>query len=252
MSAISLILTTYNRSLYLAAAIESILAQTHSDFELIIWDDGSTDGSLDLAQPYAAQDSRIRVVAAAHQGRAHSLKAAHALAQGDYVGWVDSDDLLAPTALEQTVAILNIHPNIGMVYSNYQVIDGQGQNRGLGKRCQIPYSPQRLLVDFMTFHFRLLRRSIYEQIGGIDTRYSCAIDYDLCLKLSEVTEIHHLSQPLYYYRTHTNSLSQQRRSEQTACAQRAVETALIRRGLAERYQLEVDPPSRFRLRLRHR
>jgi glycosyltransferase involved in cell wall biosynthesis len=244
----TLILTTYNRSPYLSSAIASILAQTYPHFELILWDDGSTDRTLDIARFYARQDDRIRLIAAPHQGRAQSLIAAHALAQGEYVGWVDSDDLLAPTALAETIALFNTHPNIGMVYTDYQVMNEHNQITGLGSRCRIPYSPQRLLVDFMTFHFRLIRRSLYEQVSGVDSSFPCAMDYDLCLKLSEVTDIHHLARPLYTYRTHTQSISQAQRTEQITCAARAVNNALQRRGLSDRYQLEVQPPSRFRLR----
>jgi glycosyltransferase involved in cell wall biosynthesis len=76
---VSLITTVYNRAQYLGCAIESVLAQTFADFELIIWDDGSTDGSLEVAQEYALQDQRIRVIAAPHQGRVQSLFDAHAL-----------------------------------------------------------------------------------------------------------------------------------------------------------------------------
>ena len=245
---VTFLLTTYNRASYLPSAIASILTQTYPHFELLIWDDGSTDGTLEIAQSYARQDDRIRLIAAPHQGRAQSLIAAHALAQGDYVGWVDSDDLLAPTALAETIAHLNTHPEVGMVYTDYQVIDEHNRPKGKGSRCRIPYSPQRLLVDFMTFHFRLMRRSVYEQVGGVDPSFPCAMDYDLCLKLSEVTEIHHLSRSLYTYRTHSQSISQGQRTEQIHHAARAVENALERRGLSDRYELEVQPPSRFRLR----
>lgn len=176
---VSLITTVYNRAQFLGCAIESVLAQTFADFELIIWDDGSTDGSLELARGYAEKDQRIRVIAAPHQGRVQSLFDAHALAQGEYLAWVDSDDVLAPTALEETIAILDADKAIGMVYSNYEVIDEQGDNKGLGKRCQIPYSKERLLLDFMTFHFRVMRRSVFDLAGGIDVTVPCAVDYDL-------------------------------------------------------------------------
>ena len=203
---IALIVTVHNRADFLPFTLDSILAQTHSDFELLIWDDGSTDDSVAIARHYALKDDRIRVIAAAHQGIAPTLKSAIAATTGTYLGWVDSDDLLAPTALAETVAILSAHPEVGMVYTNYEVIDAQGQNHGLGQRCRIPYSPDRLLVDFMTFHFRLMRRSVYDQGGGIDPTFAWAEDYDLCLKLSEVTNIYHLPKPLYYYRRHVGNI----------------------------------------------
>ncbi|HIK56976.1 MAG TPA: glycosyltransferase family 2 protein [Synechococcales cyanobacterium M55_K2018_004] len=88
---ISIIMTVYNREQYLSAAIESILAQTRGDFELIIWDDGSTDRSLEIAQHYAQRDPRIQVVAAEHRGHLSALQALSALASGIYIGTVDSD-----------------------------------------------------------------------------------------------------------------------------------------------------------------
>jgi glycosyltransferase involved in cell wall biosynthesis len=75
-AAVSLIITVYNRQQFLAATIESVLSQTYRDFELLIWDDGSTDGSVAIAEHYAQQDARIRFVAAGHQGFAPALRVA--------------------------------------------------------------------------------------------------------------------------------------------------------------------------------
>ena len=70
--------------------------------------------------------------------------------------------MIAPNALAEMSAILMDSPTVGMVYTSFQVIDELGQVRGQGTRCQIPYSKDQLLVDFITFHFRLMRRSVYE------------------------------------------------------------------------------------------
>jgi len=139
---------------------------------------------------------------------------------------------------------------VGLVYTNYEVIDAEGNHRGKGSRCQIPYSKERLLLDFMLFHFRLIRRCVYEQVGGLDPCFERAQDYDLCLKLSEITEIYHLPQPLYFYRTHTQSVSQQNRIEQIQWAKRAIENALVRRGIANEYELDVEIFARYHLRRR--
>jgi glycosyltransferase involved in cell wall biosynthesis len=246
-SFVSLIMTVFNREKYLGAAIASVLSQTYTNFQLIIWDDGSSDQSLNIATDYAQQDARIRLIAADHQGRVLSLKQAHDMVAGVYVGWIDSDDLLAPTALTATAALLDTHPNVGMVYTQYQTIDAENNIGGLGRRCQIPYSELQMLVDFMTFHFRLIRPSVYDQVGGVDLSFPCAIDYDLCLRLSEVTEFYYLEEPLYFYREHTESISQGQSSEQQYHARRAVENALQRRGLSDVYKLVIKPPSRFEL-----
>lgn len=237
---VSLITTVYNRARYLSQAIESVLAQSFTDFELIIWDDGSTDGSLELAQEYAQKDQRIRLIASEHQGRSKSLFDAHALALGEYVAWVDSDDILDPTALEDPITILDTHKKIGMVYSNHDIIDEQGRHKGLGRRCQIPYSQHRLLLDFMTHHFRVIRRSVFELAGGINTVFTCAVDYDLCLRLSEVTEIYHLPLSLYRYRVHEESISRSQRLEQIKWAKEAMSRALLRRGMGEDWEISME------------
>jgi len=112
------------------------------------------------------------------------------------------DDLLILTALEETAAVLDKDDKAGIIYTKCHVIYEHCAVKGLSKRCQIPYSRDRLLLDFMTFHFRLIRRSVYDEVGGVDTSFMAAQDYDLCLKLSEVTEIKHLDKPLYLYRNH--------------------------------------------------
>lgn len=244
---ISIVIPVYNRERYVGAAIESVLNQTMSDFDLLVWDDGSTDGSIDIAHHYAELDQRVRIIAAEHQGVAPAVKAAFSATTGTYIGLVDSDDLLAPTALEETTAILNAHPEVGLVYTDYRVIDENGQDKGLGKRCHIPYSRDRLLVEFMTMHFRLMRRCVYDFVGGIDESFELSEDYDLCLKLSEVTAVQHLQTPLYYYRRHEGNISNQRQ-ELTHWAYRACSQALNRRGLDKHYELSVNHMSQFVLR----
>jgi glycosyltransferase involved in cell wall biosynthesis len=242
---VSLICTVYNREKYLAQAIESVLAQTHKSWELVIWDDGSTDNSRAIAKSYAAKDGRIRVTLAAHQGRAAALQAAHDVAIGEYVGWIDSDDLLGKTAIARTVDLLDATPAAGMVYTDYRVINESGQTQRLGSRCRIPYSRTRLLTDFMTFHFRLIRRSCFMAIGGIDQDFRSAEDYDLCLRLSEITEVCHIPTPLYDYRVHPDSISVGDRATQTAWAKEAINRALVRRGLSDRLKLNVSPAGHF-------
>lgn len=90
-------MTVYNRERYVGAANASVLAQTYPNFELIVWDDGSQDRSVDIACQYANGDPRVIIIAAPHRGRVLALKAAHAAASGKYVGWTaitSSDPLL--------------------------------------------------------------------------------------------------------------------------------------------------------------
>ena len=237
---ISLVITSYNRERYLSATIESILAQTWTDFELLIWDDGSTDASVAICRDYAQQDRRVRVIAAPHQGRVPALKAAISHTRGTYLGWVDSDDLLAPTALAETAAILNAEPDVGLVYTNYYDINESNDIIGYGYRTAVPYSKERILTSLMTFHFRLIRRSAFEQAGGIDERFQYAEEYDLCLRLSEITQVRHLQKWLYYYRSNPDSISYAKQTEQAYYSHAAIVRSLQRRGLSDRFEVMVQ------------
>jgi glycosyltransferase involved in cell wall biosynthesis len=238
---IALTMTCFNRQRYLALAIESIIAQTYPHWELEIWDDCSTDSSLEIARSYAAIDQRIKTVPLqANIGHAPILAASTSKGTTPYLGWVDSDDLLAPTALAETIAILAAQPEVGMVYTQQMLIDEDGRELGLSKNSAVPYHHNRLLTDFLCHHFRLIRRAVLDAVGGVDPTCFSGEDYDLALKISEVTKVWQLQKPLYYYRIHPQSISAEYRDTQFQCAAQAVRQALIRRGLDDTYWLDMS------------
>jgi glycosyltransferase involved in cell wall biosynthesis len=243
-----LIIPAFNREKYISAAVGSVLRQTRTDFELVVWDDGSTDRTVDAARAAAAGDARVCVLPADHAGITRSLNAAARSCRGKYIGWVDSDDALAPTALAETAAVLDADRDLGMVYTDYLVMDENGRVKGPGTRTKIPYSKERLLIDFMTFHFRLIRREVFAAVGMMDESMEMAEDYDLCLRLSEATKIHHLARPLYYYRVHPDTISAGDRVKQIMMSKLAIERALARRGLDRELQLDVEIVGKFSLR----
>jgi glycosyltransferase involved in cell wall biosynthesis len=246
MSTIGLGMAVYNRDRYLEEAIESVLRQSFSDWELHIVDDCSTDRSLEIAQDYAAWHPRIKVYPQRpNMGCGRTISTALNQCNSQYLAWLDSDDRLEPTALETMVKALKMNPDIGMIYSKYSVIDESGEWVGDGDRCEIHYSPDRLLVDFMTFHFRMIRSTAYHLVGGFDPTLKAATDYDFCLRASEKMKIMHVPRSLYQYRVHSECISVRDRSAQINASKAAVERALERRGMSESRKLEVL--TRFRV-----
>lgn len=248
--AISVITTVYNRAAYLEAAVRSVRTQTLADFEHILYDDGSTDGSLDLARRLAREDPRVRLVEAPHLGVVHALKAAHHHARAPLIGWLDSDDLLVDTALHDTKAALDADPSAGLVFTDHLLIDEHSRLVPEPPRRPRPFAPEHLLTELTSFAFRLFRRTVFDACGGIDDSFTAAPDYDFCLRASEVCRFIHLPRPLYCYRRHPGAISAARRAEQVQNSRRAVEAALVRRGLADRFALHVDPRGTFSLKPR--
>ncbi len=242
-----LLMTVLNRETTLAEAIESALAQTHQAFELLIWDDGSTDRSLEIARSFAARDPRIRVVAATHKGRVASLIAALETTKAPFFGILDSDDRLRPRALEATKPILQANPDMGVVYTDRALINAGGDDLGPDPSNSYVYNPEQLLVSQMVFHFRLFRREIVDEVGGFDPDFETAQDYDLVIRLSEVSDIGHVPEVLYDHRVHEVRISANKRNEQRDASAKAVRAALVRRGVANKIALQVSPEGRFSL-----
>lgn len=247
---VSIVIQGYNRERCIGRAIESVLSQTYKDFDLLVWDDGSTDKTAKEVIEYAKRDRRVRIAFYNHLGAVKALKSALADTFGPYLCWVDSDDMLAPTALEEMVAVLKENPTVGMVYTDYQVIDASDRITGYSNRRRAPYSRGRMLQDFKTLQFRLIRRSVFERSGGIDESFYCAEDYSLCLRLAEFTEVRHIPKPLYFYRIYEDSVSQNIGADQVHCNQDAVSRNPERRGLSDRFELDPQIRSRFSLQRR--
>jgi hypothetical protein len=126
---VSIVMLSYNHAPYLPAAIESVLAQTVEDLELVVADDGSTDGSLDIARRYEEADPRVRVLT--HPGHVNrgigaTVNLVRSATSGRYQLGLPSDDVLLPDALELTVDFLERHPEVGYVYGHVHLIDGDG------------------------------------------------------------------------------------------------------------------------------
>ena len=230
---VSIVTTVFNHERYLREAMHSVIFQNFKDLEYLLWDDGSTDNSAILAYDVFFHHPQVHVIEAPHLGRIGALRAACSLARGEYIGLVDADDILGKDALPACARFLDEHPEAGLVYSDHEIIDAEGRNQGKGLRCLMTYSREAELQFFLTHHFRLMRRSAFEDVGGFNPEYPAALDYEFCLRFSEKYEIARLPETHYYYRHHDNRMSVRDRDIQVGCARRAVLEARARRSAVE-------------------
>jgi glycosyltransferase involved in cell wall biosynthesis len=241
---VSIVMPAYNYGRYLAGAVQSVLAQTFADWELLIVDDGSTDHTADVVRPFLA-DPRVRYLPQANQGPAVARNNGIAQARGQFVAFLDADDRWLPPKLERQLALIEKRLAVGLVYAPRRVIDPEGRER---EYRQPAMYRGRVLAElfrdnFVCFSSVLVRREALSRAGGFDTKVAHSEDWELLLRLAAEWEFDYVDEPLVLYRTgHGNLSSQTDKRYRAVCAimRRFLATVqlprpLVRRAWAETY-----------------
>jgi glycosyltransferase involved in cell wall biosynthesis len=203
---------------WLREAIESVLSQTFGDFELLLVDDGSTDGTADVAEAYG--DQRIRVLRNERNlGQVPSLNRGLREARGEYVARLDADDVCLPDRLQRQLAVLDADPSVALVGTWMDVVDERGRlwARLRGHVRDYPEFLFAILADRYPWgHPSLMfRRDSVLELGGYDETLAPSEDKDLYRRLALARHgARGLEEPLVRYRRHELQLSQERRSVQ--------------------------------------
>lgn len=213
--ALSVVMPVHNALPYLDEAIESILSQTYSDFEFVILDDASTDGSAERLAEWAERDPRIRFISAEHNlGPALSSQRVANEASAPIVARMDADDISLPNRIAEQVAVLEQNPGVGVVGGLYDIIDDSGrivrrpEQRRLFRRAAFPPFGNGPLM---------YRREIFDKVGGY--RKACEFweDQDLIIRMAAITKVMVIPHSVYRMRqspTSTRVVSEQGRLEQ--------------------------------------
>jgi glycosyltransferase involved in cell wall biosynthesis len=202
---VSVIIPVYNGAAFIGEALESVFAQTYTDYEVIVTDDGSTDNTLEVLASFA---DRITVLKLNHTGVCAARNAAIAASRGELIALIDSDDLWEPHKLELQVTYLDAHPDTALVYSYSTNFTGQDEgNVALIKK-----------VDFEGFIFKelftknsfanstiVLRRSVFDEMGGYDESLMAMEDYELNLRIARKYRIGRIPESLLRRRIHPGS-----------------------------------------------
>lgn len=227
----SLSMPNYNKSKWVEAAIQSVLAQTYQDWELIIVDDCSDDDSWEKICRF--NDPRIKVCRLDRNcGCAASHNVAFKIATGELIGILDSDDVLIPTALEEMVAVAEANPECGFLFSNYDVVGPDLSFIRRGKSHWPPRGGSLMSDKHAASHFKVFRRDAYDKTEGFDESFPVCVDRDITFKMEEVTKFAFLDKSLYIYRWKSGGISQGKVKQNAPILQRAVDNAMKRRGLA--------------------
>jgi glycosyltransferase involved in cell wall biosynthesis len=225
---ISVVMPVRDGARWLNAAISSVQQQTLTDFELVIVDDGSIDESPHIAESRTRADLRIRVFRQARLGLVPALNRGLTESRGRLIARLDADDLAHPERLRHQSDYLDSHPAIGLLGSWAHKIDESGSLRGKIKPPTRPDALARLLSRMNPFlHSSVMVRSaVLRSVGGYRPAFEGAEDYDLWLRISEVTGIANLPECLLQYRLHPTSVTHRARARQlfsTRLAQRAAQ-----------------------------
>jgi glycosyltransferase involved in cell wall biosynthesis len=244
--AASVVIPVYNTAAYLEKAVDSVLGQTFTDFEVILIDDGSTDGSSHILDRYAASDNRCRVYHQPNQGIIATRNEGNRLARADILILMDSDDICLPDRFEKQLRYLNEHPDCVAVGSRILLIDPEGLPITVMGGCfshEEIDSTNMAGVDAAFFQpTAAIRKSEVERVGGYRDAYPSAEDFDLFLRLAEVGKMANLPEVLLKYRQHLFSIGYRQGSQQADSARRAIQDAYRRRGIIRPVQSEPTQP----------
>jgi glycosyltransferase involved in cell wall biosynthesis len=201
---VSIVLPVHNGAAYVRDAIESCLAQTYEDLELVLVDDASTDETPAVLAEYEQRDRRVVVVPLTENRRLPgALNAGFGRSSGRYLTWMSDDNRYRPQAIERMAAVLETRPDVDLVYSSYTITDEQWHALEPGDVRDF-----RLLIHWnVVGPCFLYRRTLYEQVGDYSSDAVLAEDYDYWLRASARHTLFWLDDDLYEYRRHDQSLT---------------------------------------------
>jgi glycosyltransferase involved in cell wall biosynthesis len=214
--------------------VRSLSEQTFGDFEALIYDDGSTDGTLQVLQQLADDDPRLRVFSRAHAGYMGLLAEGLSTARGELIARMDGDDISHPTRFERQVAHLDAHPECVAVGCRVRLIDPLDVPLGDSNHATDHASIEKTLLNGsgwgLVHPAVMMRKCAVQQVGGYRDEYEYCEDMDLFLRLAEVGRLANLPDVLLDYRQHLTSVNATKSKRQHEITPRIVEEALRRRG----------------------
>lgn len=208
MPKVTVVIPAYNAMTYLPETLDSVLKQTFIDFEVLIVNDGSTDGIVLWALEII--DSRVKLISQENQGLPGARNTGIVHAQGEYIAFLDADDLWEPTKLEKQVHCLDSKPEVGLVYTWTLLVDQHGRSTGAvtASHTEGNVWEKLLLGDVVgSGSSAMIRRSCFETVGLFDTELSSIEDCDMWVRIAAHYPLAVVKEVLVYYRQHFTNMS---------------------------------------------
>lgn len=205
---VSVITPTFNRADFIGETVESILAQTFGDFELLIVDDGSTDNTREILSPYLS-DKRLRYFYQENQGQSVARNRGLTESRGQFLCFIDSDNVWLPNKLESQLNFLREHPEVDIVYGDIITIDETSKEIGRENMRRISghIAGDLLRDNFVSINTSMVRRQCYTELGGFNEKDRLAEDYDLWLRYSTRFKFHYMPEYFAKYRVMDDQIS---------------------------------------------
>ena len=187
MTLVSIITPSYNQAVFLERTILSVLNQTYPDIEYIIIDGGSQDDSVNVIHKY--QDKLKGWVSEKDQGQTDAINKGFAMANGDILAWINSDDTYEPDAIKLAVEYLDAHPEVGLVYGDTKFINEKDEVIGTFPAAQTNYAKLRQGYVHIPQQAAFFRASLWKQVAPLDPSFYFAMDYDLWVRLAKLSGV---------------------------------------------------------------
>lgn len=197
---VTIITPSFNQAPYLEETIQSVLNQTYPNIEYIIMDGGSTDGSVEIIKRH--QKKLTQWVSEKDRGQTDAINKGFALAKGEILAWINSDDTLLPNAVGEAVEYLQDHPDVGLVYGDTNYIDEKSRVIGRFPASQTDLPRLRRGYVHIPQQASFFRKSIWDQVGPLDPEFFFAMDYDLWVRIAQLSGIHYLPRLWANFRLH--------------------------------------------------
>jgi glycosyltransferase involved in cell wall biosynthesis len=244
MSKVAVYMPAYNVGRYIRESLQSVIDQSFEDWRLLVHDDHSDDNTFECALMF--DDTRVNAYKRQeHCGLIGKMKNETIAMLGDseYLCHVGSDDIIPPYCFQMFTEYMDAHPDVGACCGSFVCFNDEGKQWTLPHVSNSGnYDPKILLRYMCLFPMRFYRRAAVEKVGGYSDELSSAVDYDLALRLDEITKIHRIKDPVtYYYRQHPGQVSANARKQQDLNAKKALEAALKRRGLSGTITNDAPP-----------